>query len=256
MRQVVLDVETTGLEASDGHRIIEIGCVEILNRRPTGQKFHRYLNPEREIDAGALAVHGIDSARLAQAPKFADVAHELIAFIRDSELIIHNAPFDVGFLDAEFARIEGEVRAVANICRVLDTLALARSLHPGQRNSLDALCKRYSVDNSKRDLHGALLDAGILVDVYLAMTGGQSALALDVSAGGGERSRVSVVVPTLRTPGIQLAVPQPDDEELRRHEALLDVIQKASGGKVVWRMGAAEGGSGSQPAAAGAVGQR
>jgi DNA polymerase-3 subunit epsilon len=256
MRQVVLDVETTGLEASEGHRIIEIGCVEILNRRPTGQKFHRYLNPEREIDAGALAVHGIDSARLAQAPKFADVAHELIAFIRDAELIIHNAPFDVGFLDAEFARLDGEVRAVANICRVLDTLALARSLHPGQRNSLDALCKRYSVDNSKRDLHGALLDAGILVDVYLAMTGGQSALALDVRAGGGERSRVSVAVPTLRAPGIQLAVPQPDDEELRRHEALLDVIQKASGGKVVWRMGAPEGASGGQTAAAGAVGQR
>jgi DNA polymerase-3 subunit epsilon len=256
MRQIVLDVETTGLEASAGHRIIEIGCVEILNRRPTGQKFHRYLNPEREIDAGALAVHGIDSARLAQAPKFADIAHELVAFIRDAELIIHNAPFDVGFLDAEFARLAGEVREVASICRVLDTLALARSLHPGQRNSLDALCKRYSVDNSKRDLHGALLDAGILVDVYLAMTGGQSALALDVSAGAGERAQVNVAVPVLRAPGIQLAVPQPDEEEIRRHEALLDIIQKASGGKVVWRQGVPAGATPGQPAAVDAAGQR
>lgn len=235
MRQIVLDVETTGLEASAGHRIIEIGCVEILNRRPTGQKFHRYLNPDREIDAGALAVHGIDNARLAQAPRFAQVAPELITFISGAELIIHNAPFDVGFLDAELARLAGEVRAVASICRVLDTLALARSLHPGQRNSLDALCKRYSVDNSKRDLHGALLDAGILVDVYLAMTGGQSALALDVNAGAGERMRVSVSNLGVRAPGVALAVPEPDEDERRRHEALLDVIHKASGGKVVWR---------------------
>jgi len=235
MRQIVLDVETTGLEASAGHRIIEIGCVEILNRRPTGQKFHRYLNPEREIDAGALAVHGIELARLAQAPKFAEIAPDLIAFISGAELIIHNAPFDVGFLDAELARLAGEARTVAGLCRVLDTLALARSLHPGQRNSLDALCKRYSVDNSKRDLHGALLDAGILVDVYLAMTGGQSALALDVRAGASERARISIASTALRAPGIVLAVPQPDDEELRRHEALLEVIHKASGGRVVWR---------------------
>src|SRR5207253_659041 len=150
---------------------------ELLNRRPTGQKFHRYLNPEREIDAGALAVHGIEMARLVQAPKFAEIAAELLAFIEGAELVIHNAPFDVGFLDAELARLPGP-RAVAQICRVLDTLALARSLHPGQRNSLDALCKRYSVDNSARELHGALLDARILADVYLAMTGGQSALPL------------------------------------------------------------------------------
>jgi DNA polymerase-3 subunit epsilon len=247
MRQIVLDVETTGLEASAGHRIIEIGCVEILNRRPTGQKFHRYLNPEREIDAGALAVHGIELARLAQAPKFAQIAPELIDFISGAELIIHNAPFDVGFLDAEFARLEGEARCVAGICRVLDTLALARSLHPGQRNSLDALCKRYSVDNSRRDLHGALLDAGILVDVYLAMTGGQSALALDVGAGAGERARVSVAMPALRAPGVALAVTHPDEEELRRHEALLEVVRKASGGKVVWREMGTPGGEINQP---------
>jgi DNA polymerase-3 subunit epsilon len=235
MRQIVLDVETTGLDASAGHRIIEIGCVEILNRRPTGQKFHRYLNPEREIDAGALAVHGIELARLAAAPKFADVAAELITFINGAELIIHNAPFDVGFLDAELARLPGESRCVSGLCRVLDTLALARSLHPGQRNSLDALCKRYSVDNTKRELHGALLDAGILVDVYLAMTGGQSALALDSSAARGEAARSNVVTIAVRTPGMALSVPMASDDELRAHEAMLDLVGKSGGGKVVWR---------------------
>jgi DNA polymerase-3 subunit epsilon len=236
MRQVVLDVETTGLEAAAGHRIIEIGCVEILNRRPTGQKFHRYLNPERDIDAGALAVHGIDSSRLQQAPKFAAIVDELLAFITGAELIIHNAPFDVGFLDAEFARLPGDVRTVANLCKVLDTLGLARSLHPGQRNSLDALCKRYSVDNSRRDLHGALLDAGILLDVYLAMTGGQSALALDMSGGRGQGSRHGVVAVAARPPGVTLTVTAADTEELRQHEAMLDLIHKSSGGKAVWRM--------------------
>src|SRR5688572_8459834 len=233
MRQVILDVETTGLDASAGHRIIEIGCVELLNRRPTGQKFHRYLNPERDIDAGALAVHGIELARLQSAPKFAEIAAELITFIDGAELIIHNAPFDVGFLDAEFARLPGESRCVSGICRVLDTLALARSLHPGQRNSLDALCKRYSVDNTKRELHGALLDAGILVDVYLAMTGGQSALALDNSAGRGETARNRPVAVTLRTPGLALAVPLANEGELREHEAMLDLISKSSGDKAV-----------------------
>ena len=237
MRQIVLDVETTGLEASAGHRIIEIGCVEILNRRPTGQKFHRFLNPEREIDAGALAVHGIELSRLAQAPKFAEIAVELIAFIEGAELIIHNAPFDVGFLDAEFARLNG-ARTIAQVCKVLDTLALARSLHPGQRNSLDALCKRYSVDNTKRELHGALLDAGILVDVYLAMTGGQSALALDMSGGRGEAVRSSVVSAPIRAAGITLVVAEADPDELRQHEAMLDLIAKASGGKAVWRASA------------------
>jgi len=242
MRQIVLDVETTGLEAAAGHRIIEIGCVEILNRRPTGQKFHRYLNPERDIDAGALAVHGIDSARLQQAPKFAEIIDELLAFISGAELIIHNAPFDVGFLDAEFARMPGGARTVVSLCKVLDTLALARSLHPGQRNSLDALCKRYSVDNTKRELHGALLDAGILVDVYLAMTGGQSALALDMSGGRGQGTRPGGVAVPVRAPGVTLSVTAADSDELRQHEAMLDLIHKSSGGKAVWRMaGAPEG---------------
>ena len=233
MRQIVLDVETTGLDASAGHRVIEIGCVEILNRRPTGQKFQRYLNPEREIDAGALAVHGIELARLQQAPKFAEIAAEFLTFISGAELVIHNAPFDVGFLDAELARLPGEARNVAALCKVLDTLALARSLHPGQRNGLDALCKRYSVDNSKREMHGALLDAGILVDVYLAMTGGQSALALDSERG----PAVSAVNKgtTRRVPGVALAVPVASTEELERHEAMLDLIQKSSGGTTVWR---------------------
>jgi DNA polymerase-3 subunit epsilon len=241
MRQIVLDVETTGLEVAAGHRIIEIGCVEIVNRRPTGQKFHRYLNPEREIDAGALAVHGIELARLQQAPKFADVALELIGFIEGAELIIHNAPFDVGFLDAELARLPGDARTVAGLCRVLDTLAMARTLHPGQRNSLDALCKRYSVDNSRRDLHGALLDAGILVDVYLAMTGGQSALALDTR---NARESAQVASPGAARAGIALAVPAAGADELRQHEAMLDLVHKSSGGKAVWRSIATPDGDG------------
>ena len=242
MRQIVLDVETTGLEASAGHRIIEIGCVEIINRRPSGQKFQRYLNPEREIDAGAMAVHGIELAQLLKAPKFADIVDDLLAFISGSELVIHNAPFDVGFLDAEFARLPGEKRCVSGLCKVLDTLTLARSLHPGQRNSLDALCKRYSVDNTKRELHGALLDAGILVDVYLAMTGGQSALALDMSGARSSSARGAAEGVPLRAPGVSLAVTAADVEELRQHEAMLDLIQKASGGKAVWRAAASPDG--------------
>jgi len=242
MRQIVFDVETTGLEAAAGHRIIEIGCVELLNRRPTGQKFHRYLNPEREIDAGALAVHGIELASLLKAPKFAEIADELITFIAGAELIIHNAPFDVGFVDAELARLPG-ARTVASLCRVLDTLALARSLHPGQRNSLDALCKRYSVDNTKREMHGALLDAGILVDVYLAMTGGQSALALDVNAAGAAASG-AVAQRAQRAAGITLAVPTASPDELRQHDALLALIHKASGGKTLWTAGTPPDGDG------------
>jgi DNA polymerase-3 subunit epsilon len=245
MRQIVLDTETTGLEHAAGHRIIEIGCIEIVNRRPSGRKFHKYVNPEREIDAAALAVHGIDSTRLQSAPKFAEIAGELLDFIDGAELVIHNATFDVGFLDAELARLPGESRKVSALCRVLDTLALARSLHPGQRNSLDALCKRYSVDNSKRDLHGALLDAGILVDVYLAMTGGQSAFALGVSAARGE-SVLADGPAVARAPGTKLAVPVASSEELARHEAMLDLLHKSSGGKVLWRQVAAPSADGIQ----------
>lgn len=238
LRQVVLDTETTGLEPGEGHRIIEIGCVELVNRRPTGRHFHEYLNPERDIDAGALKVHGISLADLAGKPRFSDVARRLLEFIDGAELVIHNAPFDVGFLDAELARWVrahgGEVVTVCTRCRVLDTLALAREMHPGQRNGLDALCKRYFIDNSHRTLHGALLDARILADVYLAMTGGQSALALDEVAGAG-----SAVVAThsvqVVTGGLALKVVAANDAELAAHEAFMQKVNKASGGKAFWQ---------------------
>jgi DNA polymerase-3 subunit epsilon len=179
MRQIVLDTETTGLEAKLGHRIIEIGCVELVNRRPSGRHFHHYLNPDRDVDEGARAVHGIGREQLQDKPRFPEVAAELLQFIRGAELVIHNAAFDLEVLDAEFGRLDAErAIVVRDVCGVLDTLQLARDLHPGQRNTLDALCKRYGVDNSHRDLHGALLDARILADVYLAMTGGQNLLAL------------------------------------------------------------------------------
>ncbi len=175
MRQIVLDTETTGLEVGQGHRIIEIGGVEIIDRRLTGRHFHKYVNPERHIDDGAFEVHGISQDFLADKPRFAEVAEEFLAFVRGAELIIHNAPFDVAFLDAELARLDGEL-CVGRICRITDSLAMARHKHPGQKNSLDALCRRYQVDNSARELHGALLDAEILADVYLSMTGGQTLL--------------------------------------------------------------------------------
>jgi DNA polymerase-3 subunit epsilon len=234
MRQVVLDTETTGLEPELNHRVIEIGCVELVNRRPSGRTFHRYLNPEREIDEGALAVHGIARTDLDGEPRFADIAEELLAFIGGAELVIHNAAFDVAFLDAELARLAGEPRLIASLCQVLDTLALARELHPGQRNSLDALCKRYDIDNSARELHGALLDARILADVYLSMTGGQGALALS------EADRPTHTHTQVRAPRapLRLAVPLPvpaaTAEELAAHEVMLAVIAKASGGRVLW----------------------
>jgi DNA polymerase III subunit epsilon len=241
MRQIVLDTETTGLEAERGHRIIEIGCVELVNRRPSGRHFHRYLNPERDIDEGARAVHGITRERLLSAPKFGEVAEELFGFISGCELIIHNAPFDLGFIDMELtllAKIRGACGAlpagVRSVCLVLDTLSLARERHPGQRNNLDALCKRYGIDNSHRDLHGALLDARILADVYLAMTGGQSLLALDEAAR--ERSgaaRSGHVTATVR-PVEALRVVDASDEELAAHAQLTALLQKSSGGACLW----------------------
>jgi DNA polymerase III subunit epsilon len=233
MRQIVLDTETTGLEPELGHRIIEIGCVEVVNRRATGRTFHRYLNPEREIDEGALSVHGITRADLDGKPKFAEIVEELILFISGAELVIHNAAFDVAFLDAELARIQGQARTIAALCRVLDTLELARSMHPGQRNNLDALCKRYSIDNSRRELHGALLDARILADVYLAMTGGQAAFALaEVTAtGAADGGRT---VRALVRPPVPLVVIGATEQELTAHAAMLAIINKASGGKCLW----------------------
>jgi DNA polymerase-3 subunit epsilon len=238
MRQIVLDTETTGLEPELGHRIIEIGCVEIVNRRVSGRTFHRYLNPERAIDEGAMAVHGIKRADLDDKPKFAEVAEELIAFIADAELVIHNAAFDVAFLDAELARLPGAGRNVATLCRVLDTLALARSMHPGQRNNLDALCKRYGVDNSHRDLHGALLDAQILADVYLAMTGGQVGLALSEGPATANAANEGAVHALVRT-ALPLCVVMATEEEARAHESMLTIIAKASGGKCLWQPAAA-----------------
>lgn len=232
MRQIVLDTETTGLELSDGHRIIEIGCVELVHRRLSGQTWHRYLRPEREVEAGALAVHGITNEFLAGQPRFADVAEEFLQFVAGAELIIHNAPFDVGFLDDELRRA-GDARTIAALCPVVDTLTLARRMHPGQRNSLDALCKRYGVDNSQRDLHGALLDARILADVYLAMSGGQAALGLDrdpaaADPDSGERRRVA-------RGAIRIPVIRANAAELAAHEQALDAIERASGGRALFR---------------------
>lgn len=235
MRQIVLDTETTGLEPELGHRIIEIGCVEIVNRRVTGRTFHRYLNPERAIDEGAMAVHGIKRTDLDDKPKFADIAPELVEFIKDAELVIHNAAFDVAFLDSELARLAGEAPRVASLCRVLDTLALARSMHPGQRNNLDALCKRYEVDNSRRDLHGALLDAQILGEVYLAMTGGQVGLALSESPAPAHVAVSGQPARALVRTDVPLVVIMPSEEEARAHEAMLAIIAKASGGRCLWQ---------------------
>jgi len=230
MRQIVLDTETTGLEPDDGHRIIEIGCVELVDRR-RGASRRWFLNPERAIDEAAVAVHGITREQLAGKPRFAEVALELLEFVRGAELVIHNAPFDVGFLDAELVRA-GRSERIRELCTVRDTLALARELHPGQRNGLDALCKRYSIDASQRSFHGALLDAEILVDVYLAMTGGQSALALDAepgAAGGGTASALPA-----RPPGLVLARVIADDADRAAHATRLARLRSASRGSCVW----------------------
>lgn len=221
MRQIVLDTETTGLEPEQGHRIIEIGGVELVDRQLTGRQFHEYLNPERKIDRGALEVHGIDEGFLAEKPTFAEVAETFVQFIEGAELIIHNAPFDLGFLDYELSRLPGERRRVKELCEeVTDSLALARSKYPGQKNSLDALCRRYAVDNSARQNHGALLDAQILADVYLAMTGGQTALF------GGAQGQESMLpagpaFEPLPEDRPRLKVVRASAEELERHERMM-----------------------------------
>jgi DNA polymerase III subunit epsilon len=234
MRQIILDTETTGLEPEQGHRIIEIGCVELLNRRKTGRTFHRYLRPDREIDRGALQVHGITNEFLAQQPRFADVIEELLEFLSGAELIIHNAAFDLAFLDAELKRVPGPSRQMRGLCGVIDTLPLARQMHPGQRNTLDALCKRYSVDNSHRELHGALLDAQILGDVYLAMTGGQTALILGEEVAVQVDVSFETVAATVR-PLAGLCIVRATADELAAHDRALAVIDKVSGGKTIWR---------------------
>jgi DNA polymerase-3 subunit epsilon len=241
MRQIVLDTETTGLEPNEGHRIIEIGCVEMFDRRLTGNNFHQYLRPDREIDAGAVEVHGITNELLADKPRFGDIAIDLIEYLEGAELIIHNAAFDVGFLDAElqwWAEASGQVpRRIGELCQVTDTLVMARKTHPGQRNSLDALCKRYGIDNSHRDLHGALLDAEILADVYLAMTGGQVSLSLEPGGegayrGGGEGAGIR----RLSAGRAPLPVLRASADEEMRHAERLAAIEKKSAGNCLWLM--------------------
>ncbi|WP_313308955.1 DNA polymerase III subunit epsilon [Stutzerimonas nitrititolerans] len=236
MRSVVLDTETTGMPVTDGHRIIEIGCVEVIGRKLTGRHYHVYLQPDREVDEGAIAVHGITNEFLVDKPRFRDVADEFFEFIKGAQLIIHNAAFDIGFINNEFALLGQQDRAdIADHCSVLDTLLMARERHPGQRNSLDALCKRYGVDNSGRELHGALLDAEILADVFLTMTGGQTHLSL---AGEGDDSNGGRQQPTAirRLPANRVAtrIIRASDDELAAHAARLAAIEKAAGAASLW----------------------
>jgi len=242
MRQIVLDTETTGLEPSLGHRIIEIGCVEVIDRRLTGNNFHQYIQPDREIDQGAIEVHGITNEFLADKPRFKDLASDFLSYIRDAELIIHNAPFDLGCLDQELRMLEGEWPVIDACCTVTDTLAMAKKLHPGQRNSLDALCKRYEIDNSHRELHGALLDSEILADVYLIMTGGQAALSLDNLTG--DEAGEGGAGPRIRRLGSnrpRLKVVAATEMELALHQIRLTALAKASDDDCVWLRGSEEG---------------
>jgi DNA polymerase-3 subunit epsilon len=231
MRQIVLDTETTGLSPLQGHRIIEIGCIELVNRRRTGREYHRFVNPERDIDEGAERVHGISRAELDGHPRFAEIADELLLFIRGAELVIHNADFDVGFLEHELNLMKHLQPLISQHAMVLDTLTLAREMHPGQRNSLDALCKRYEIDSSRRDVHGALIDAELLANVYLAMTGGQTALLLDP-----EPETVSLAEKAhalARRDDLNLVIIRASSEELLLHQAFLDRMQEAGG--CLWR---------------------
>ena len=225
MRQIVLDTETTGLDPALGHRVIEIGALEIVNRQPTGATYHVYLNPDREIDAGAVQVHGLTNEFLADKRRFADIAHEFLEFVRDAELVIHNAPFDVGFLNAELAKLEAG--SVKRYCTVLDTLKLAKELHPGQKNNLDALCRRYEVDNSGRAFHGALLDAQLLAEVYLAMTRGQETLGIDIA------TPAQTEAATLVRRGV-LKVLRAGDAERAAHAAYLADMARECGQALSW----------------------
>ena len=237
MRQVVLDTETTGLEVSQGHRIIEIGCIEIMHRRTTDQQFHQYLNPEREIDAGAQEVHGISSEFLSDKPKFSEIANDFVEFITDAELIIHNASFDVGFINHELKQAGHQITDISQCCEVIDSLAMARKMHPGQKNNLDALCKRYEIDNSHRELHGALLDAQILGDVYLALTGGQGDLSLSAKAANSNLGNREASLSKNRE---SLKVIYANEDELHAHEAFLNKIQEESAADCIWLKDKAE----------------
>lgn len=234
MRQIVLDTETTGIDPKEGHRIIEIGCVEIVNRRLTGNHYHVYINPQRFVEQEAIEVHGITNEFLADKPVFKDIAQGFIDFIEGAQLVIHNAPFDVGFMDHEFKMVNGlAVQQTEQICTVLDTLMLARKMHPGQKNNLDALCKRYGIDNSHRELHGALLDAEILADVYLMMTGGQTKLNLAGQSNNDDADNAQQIrpLPADRKP---LKIIQASADELEEHERRLDLVEE-KGSACLWR---------------------
>lgn len=230
MRQIVLDTETTGLEPEQGHRVIEIGCVEVIDRRRTGRSYHQYIQPDREIDDGAMEVHGITNEFLVDKPRFSDIVQEFLDFVVGAELIIHNAPFDVGFLNHELILLDKQITPIDKQCEILDSLLIARRLHPGQRNSLDALCKRYTIDNSQRELHGALLDAEILSDVYLAMTGGQTSLLL-VSQEEGHDGEQQYQLDQNRG---QIKVLYADEKEIKAHDERLQAINKLSSGACLW----------------------
>ena len=230
MRCIVLDTETTGLNARLGDRIIELGCIEIRNRRPTGEHFHRYVNPERDSEEGALKVHGITTEFLRDKPKFREIAAEFLDYIRDAEIVIHNAAFDVEFLNAELA-LAGLPPIDRHCLKIVDSLALARELHPGKKNSLDALCERYQIDNAHRTLHGALLDARLLADVYLAMTRGQDSLAIDLESPGMAAASAGRIALGARP---QLVVLAASAEELAEHERVLAAIEKESKGRCLW----------------------
>ena len=235
MREIALDTETTGISPGDGHRIIEIGCVELVNRKLTGKHYHQYINPQRKVDEGAMQVHGITDEFLEDKPLFANIVDEFLAFVGDAELVIHNAPFDVGFINHELSKLTKYPKSIAGLCSIIDTLAVARNKHPGQRNNLDALCKRYTVDNSQRDLHGALLDAEILADVYLIMTGGQVNLNInDQSSADKGSSGASSGVRRLSIDRSPLKVIKASDAELSSHQQKLDTIKDASG-QCVWQ---------------------
>ena len=230
MRQIVLDTETTGLEPSEGHNIIEIGCVEMFNRRVTGKTYHQYIKPERDVDEEAVQVHGITNDFLEDKPKFSEVMDEFIEFVRGAELIIHNAPFDIGFLDTELERNNYPER-MENFCLVTDSLKMARKKHPGQKNNLDALCSRYGIINSHRELHGALLDSEILADVYLALTGGQTNLSLNADSDDGNDGGSSI---RRLTGADDLPIVELMEEDLQAHTAFLEMLDKKSGGECVW----------------------
>ena len=234
MRQIVLDTETTGLDTLEGHRIIEIGAVEMINRKQTNQSFHVYINPEREVDEGAASVHGMTLDDLKDKPLFKDVADDFVQFIKGAELIIHNAPFDVGFINYEFSLLEDSTPSVEEICTVTDSLTLAREIHPGQRNNLDILCRRYNIDNSQRTLHGALLDAEILADVYLAMTGGQITFLADSNEIDFKRN-YSNRQKSERKASLKLRVVEASDDELTEHEQWLDFLDEKSPNGSLWR---------------------